>query len=300
LLAGRFHGRPANNVNFKGVDVFVERSKLNDSSANATVLFNVEPEVAYADKLNLLADHIMVASGDSRVHRFGLANVVSVESKKDLYMPQFILGPMTKLEFKDLRQGMENIVVVSERDGMTLEQRITEAIVSIDNGDTTFRTDNSGWIHCSGKQIFQQHYWVAQAVQGNHVDTPLVLEDAKHGEIVLHVELASNQLIKRFFVFNTVSPSVVQMTRLLSSVEQSFTHGMYRLYPSVDLPVRALADIPGMPGSEPDVQPAPGEPEPADGKELGESPVGGIPPMPGDVPGFDRPDNPDWWTGKDK
>jgi len=299
-LAGRFHGRPANNVNFKGVDVFVERSKLDDSSANATVIFNVEPEVAYADKLNLLADHIMIASSDSRVHRFGLANVISLENKKDLYMPQFILGPMTKLEFKDLRQGMENIVVISGRDGMNLEQRITEPIISIDNGDTTFRTDNSGWISCKDKEIFQQHYWVAQAVQGDHVNTLLVLEDAKNGEIVLHVELANNQLIKRFFVFNTVNASVVQMVRLLDSVEKSFTHGMYRLYPSVDLPVRALADIPGMPGVTPDIQPAPGKPEPADEKESEGSPVGGIPPMPGDVPGYDRPDTPDWWTGKDE
>jgi hypothetical protein len=283
--------------------MFVESSKFDDSSANARVVFNVEPEVAYADQLNLLAQHLVVANSDTRVHTFGLANIVSLKGSEELYMPQFIQGPMTRLDFTDLRQGMENIMVVNVRNGLEVEQTITEPIVQIDSGDKMFRTDSSGWILTdnNSRDIFQKHFWVAQTVQGDHYNTPLVLEGAKHGEIVLHVELADSKLIKRFFVFDgSANPPMTQQVRLLQSVETSFTHGMYRLYPSVELPLRALADIPGMPGSVPDVPPAPGKPEPAGGEDLEDLPGGDIPPMPGDSPGFDRPVNPDWWTGKDK
>jgi hypothetical protein len=281
--------------------MFVSHTNLDDSSPDSRVVFNVEPNIAFADNAALLAQHINIVQSDTRVHRFGLAGIVSPDHQDALYMPNYIPGPLTRLQFSDLRQGMENIVIKIDMGGYIKSSIITEPIVAIDNSDCTFRTDNSGWLGGrNGYEFFQQHYWVTQTVQGDGVNTELKLEDVDDGEYILYVDLQQNKLATNLFVYNAVTPSMTQNVRLIQCVEQSFTHGVYRLYPSVALPIRTAADIPAMPGAVPDPEPKPVEPKPKDEDESGGAPGGVIPPMPGDKPATDRPANADWWTGKEK
>lgn len=275
----------------------VSVNELDSSSSDSRQVFSVEPEVAFASNARQMDNYVKVRDGDTRIHEFALASVVSLKENKGLYMPKYIAGPMVKIDFADLRQGMENIVVRNVTGGGVRSHLLSQPITKIDVGDGTFSTDGSGWLSSRGDtEIFQQHYWVNTAVEQSADGPTVTIPDANDGDYVLFVQLQPGKINKRLFAYDAKNESIMQNIALASCAEDAFTAAVFMLYPQVKLPMRTLEDIPPMPGAVPEAQPAPDKPEPAEEGELG----GGIPPMPGDPSAYDRPTNSDWWTGKEK
>lgn len=209
-----------------------------------------------------------------------------------IFAPMEIMGPRRAIKVEDIKPGMRNVGHINHRNGQTCIYIFKDVITDVKKVDGSLHIHSNEYVvrDTSITQWFVQHTWqwteVTKATSPSGSERLIPAEgDAIKGDIMLAINLSPIKPKMNLFKLDD------------DSIDMTLAHegrgAVYYLSPRLETPRLSDEPIPPMPGM-PQPTPQPVEESPDDGKPAASSGPA-IPPMPGENPGWEKPETKDWW-----